>query len=153
MSENVFGKYLKKIRQEKKLGINQLAQYSGVSSSQISRIESGSRGVPKPETIEKLAKALKVEYEELMRKAGYIDSSETKHSKDDLNSKDEKDIAKRMAKIREDLKNADGGLSFHGEPMSEEAMESVLEALEFAERTATKINKKYIPKKFRNDKE
>lgn len=46
--------------------------------------------------------------------------------------------------------SADGkGLSFMGEPISEEAIESLLEALEHAERIATLANKKYIPRKYR----
>lgn len=71
MSE--FGEYIKKIRKKRGLTINQLALYSGISSSQLSRIETGKRGVPKPSTIEKLSTSLKVDYNELMRIAGYID--------------------------------------------------------------------------------
>lgn len=71
--EKEFGEYLSNLRKQKHLGVNQLAQYSGVSSSQISRIESGKRGVPKPDTISKLAKALKVPFSELMNVAGYTD--------------------------------------------------------------------------------
>lgn len=65
-------------------------------------------------------------------------------------TKDERDIAKRMKQLRNDLANADG-LAFDGEPMSDEAVESLLEALEHAERIATLANKKYIPKKYRED--
>src|SRR5690606_2303448 len=64
-----------------------------------------------------------------------------------LTEKDERDIAKRMEKIKQDLA-ADGGLSFYGEPLSEEAKQSLLEAMEFAVRQAQRINKKYIPKKY-----
>jgi len=67
-----FGERLKFLRTERKLSINQLAKASGVSPSLISRIEKGERGTPKPETIEKLSKALRVEYEGLMGLAGYI---------------------------------------------------------------------------------
>lgn len=67
---------------------------------------------------------------------------------DEISEKDEKDIAKRMEQIKEDLKNAEG-LSFSGEPMSEEAIESLLEAMEYAVRQTQRINKKYIPKKHR----
>ncbi len=35
--------------------------------------------------------------------------------------------------------------------MSEEAIESLLEAIEYAERQTKRINKKYIPKKYRED--
>jgi repressor LexA len=70
---NEFGKYLKELREKRGLKMNQLAMYSGVSAALISRIESGERGVPKPDTIQKLADTLKVPYEELMRKAGHLD--------------------------------------------------------------------------------
>lgn len=67
-------------------------------------------------------------------------------------NKDEIDIAKRMEKIRKDLER-DGGLLFDGEPMSEEAKESFLEAMEYAVRQTQRINKKYIPKKYRDENE
>ncbi len=70
-----------------------------------------------------------------------------------LSEKDERDIAKRMDELREDLSSG-SGLLFNGEPMSDEAKESLLEAMEFGIRLAKKNNKKYIPKKYReNDEE
>jgi transcriptional regulator with XRE-family HTH domain len=71
MSE--FGMYIKKIRESKGLTLNQTALYSGISAAQLSRIENGKRGVPKPPTIKALSEALKVSYEVLMEKAGYIE--------------------------------------------------------------------------------
>ena len=38
-----FGENLKKFREEKQLGVNQLALKSGVSAAQISRFENGKR--------------------------------------------------------------------------------------------------------------
>lgn len=73
------------------------------------------------------------------------------NNKVDFSNKDERDIAKRMDELREDLSSA-SGLLFNGEPMSEEAKESLLEAMEFGIRLAKKNNKKFIPKKYR-DKE
>lgn len=70
-----FGSYLKKIRKAKKLTVRQLDLYSGVSHSYISQMESGARGIPKPEILKKLSKPLGVEYEELMKMAGYIEES------------------------------------------------------------------------------
>ncbi len=63
---NTFGKQLRELRRARKLTVNQLAVYSGVSSATISRIENGHRGIPKPATIKKLADTLKIPYEELM---------------------------------------------------------------------------------------
>ena len=56
-------------------------------------------------------------------------------------AKDEKDIAKRLEQFKEDLTHQDG-LLFSGEPMSEEALESLMDAMEFAFRQ-TRNNKKY----------
>lgn len=68
-----FNEYLKKLREENKLSIRQLALYSNVSPAYLSQIESGSRGTPSPEVLKKLYKPLKVPYEKLMKAAGYID--------------------------------------------------------------------------------
>lgn len=70
-----FGAYLRALREEKKLSVNQLAMYSEVSAAGISRIENGKRGIPKPPTIKKLAGALKVPYEDMMQAAGYIEEA------------------------------------------------------------------------------
>ncbi|MDA1476444.1 helix-turn-helix domain-containing protein [Bacillus changyiensis] len=81
-----FGNHLRQLRERKKLTVNQLAMYSGVSSAGISRIENGKRGVPKPATIRKLADALKIPYEELMASAGYINASTIKESNSSYDS-------------------------------------------------------------------
>lgn len=74
-----FGAYLRALREEKKLSVNQLAMYSEVSAAGISRIENGKRGIPKPPTIKKLASALKVPYEDMMQAAGYIEEVSSVH--------------------------------------------------------------------------
>lgn len=68
-----FGDELKRIRESKGMTVNQLAMYSEVSSASISRYESGERGIPKPPTIKKIAKGLKMDYTDLMRIAGHTD--------------------------------------------------------------------------------
>jgi transcriptional regulator with XRE-family HTH domain len=77
-----FGDELKRIREGKGMTLGQLAAYSGVSAASISRYETGDRGIPKPPTIEKLAKGLKIEYDYMMQIAGYL--------KDDPKSKEAK---------------------------------------------------------------
>lgn len=72
-----FGIYLKGKRLGKGFTINQLALYSGVSSAQLSRIENGKRGAPKPENLRNIANALSVPYKEMMKVAGYIDNGST----------------------------------------------------------------------------
>lgn len=67
-----FGEVLREIREKRSLTVNQLGIYAKVSPALISKIENGKRGVPKPETIAKLAEALKMPYDELMEKAGHL---------------------------------------------------------------------------------
>lgn len=74
--EKSFGVILRGLREARGLTLNQLAIYAGVSSGLISKLENGKRGTPKPDTIEKLAKALKMEYSDLMKLAGYVDADE-----------------------------------------------------------------------------
>lgn len=74
--ENEFGQYLKEKREAKNWSMNQLAINANVSHSLISRVEGGDRGAPKPDTLEKLAKALQVPFEEMMEKAGHIDEKQ-----------------------------------------------------------------------------
>lgn len=50
-----------------------------------------------------------------------------------------------MEEIKRDLKDSQG-LMFSGEPMSEEAVDSLLDAMEYIVRQTKVINKKYIPK-------
>lgn len=118
----------------------------GISHTYLDTIEkgydkrSGKHVNPTPETLKLISKAYNYDYEDLMLRAGYI----SKFSK-----KDERDIGKRMEQLTNDL-NTNSDLAFYGEPMSDEAKESFLEAVEFAVRTAKKINKKYTPKKYLN---
>lgn len=67
-----FGQYVKEKRLANKQTIEDVSAISGISTSQISRIEKAQRGIPKPPMLEKLAKGIRVPYEELMEKAGYL---------------------------------------------------------------------------------
>lgn len=154
-----FGDYLKNLREAKGFTLNQTAAYSGISAAQLSRIENGKRGVPKPLTIKALSIALKADYNELMKVAGYIDAQEPKPHKNSndnnlsIELSNEKDVAKRLEKVKKDLENAEDGDGYMlmGEPISEEAKQSIIEAMEFAIRQSNRINKKYTPKKYRKE--
>lgn len=133
------GEKIVELRERKGWSQRELARRAGLNPSVMNRIETGERPL-RAEELKVIANLLDVS-------ADYI-LSESKSL--DLTTKDERDIAKRMEKIKQDLA-ADGGLSFYGEPLSEEAKQSLLEAMEFAVRQAQRINKKYIPKKHRKD--
>lgn len=88
-----------------------------------------------------------------MSASGYMETDEsTKEIQVTTNTvfskKDEKDIAKRIEALKEDLLNGDG-LMLSGNPISPEAIESLLEALSSGICQAKIANKKYTPKKYK----
>lgn len=139
------GELLRELRGNRSL--RDVAEVTQLSHTYISDIEKGyRRGTknpinPSPDTLRRLAKAYNYSYPKLMKIAGYAPEDQTA-------DENEKDVAKRMEQLKSDLKNSDG-LNFSGEPMSDEAIESLLEAMEYAVRQTQRINKKYIPKKHR----
>lgn len=76
MDADKFGKYLKSLRNEKNLTLTQLGKLAGYSNPYLSQIENGHKGIPSPETLEKLAPHLGISHTELMFKAGYISMEE-----------------------------------------------------------------------------
>lgn len=154
MEGKQFGSFIRALRKKKGFTVNQLALYSGVSSAQISRIENGLRGVPKPETIKKLSEALGHPYEDLMQVAGYIDDN-TKTDLPALTEKDERDIQKELEKIIKGLKTGNGFAAFGGmdiDELDEEDRELLIASLENSLRLAKRIAKqKFTPKKYRKE--
>lgn len=141
-----YGDVLKKLRNSKNLSQQELADRLKINRSTYARYET-STTQPDYETLKKLAQFHDVTVDYIL---GVSDKNQSRSA--GLTDKDERDVAKRMAKLREDLTSGDG-LSFHGEPISEEAVETLLEAMEYAERQAVRVNKKYIPKKYRKENE
>lgn len=137
-----YGERLKRLREDRKLSQQQLADRLNINRSTYARYELG-QTQPDYETLQRLADFYEVSVD-------YLFGRENNNNLPGLTPKDEKDIAKRMEKIKKDLA-ADGGLSFYGEPLSEEAKESLLEAMEYAVKQAQRLNKKYIPKKYRKE--
>ncbi|KRN13428.1 hypothetical protein IV37_GL000145 [Fructilactobacillus fructivorans] len=66
-----FGSQIKKIRELKKFTIRQAALQGGISNSYLSQVENEKRDVPKPATLEKIAKGLRVPKEEIFELAGF----------------------------------------------------------------------------------
>lgn len=80
---------------------------------------------------------------------GYLLGEEAQKESPALTSKDERDIARNLEKIMSDLENS-GDLMFDGDPMSEEARESIRSALKLGLEAAKLKNKElYTPKKYR----
>ena len=69
----------------------------------------------------------------------------------ELNARDRRDIARYMAEMRERLSSGEA-LMFDGEPLTPEAMDSILAAMQVGMEIAKKKNKeKYTPKKYRKE--
>ena len=136
--ENEFGMLLRKLREQKGMSINQLAETAGISNSQISRMENGVRGVPKAPTIRKLADALSVSYGELMTAAGYLEENGTAHdaaqAPEWATYKDKRDFKKMLEE--------DGELMFDGIPLDEEDRQRIKDVLTGLFWEAKQMNKR-----------
>ena len=139
---DVIGLRIKSLRKKENLTQKQLAEKIGVSQRMIGYYESEER-FPPHDVLTKLADCFSVSADYLLGR------SVTGEPNEQVTPKDEKDIAKRMEKIKKDLQGEDG-LMFSGEPMSQEAVESLLDAMEYIVKQTKVINKKYVPKKYRN---
>ena len=138
------------------ISLNNFARKCNISSSTLSRIINAKNSCPPaPSTLQKIAAASHngITYDQLMSAAGYINSGETAVEMPSLTDsvltkRDEKDITKRIESLKEDLKNGEG-LMLSGNPMSPEAIESLMEALSSGIRLAKIANKKYTPNKYK----
>lgn len=70
------GSYIQEIRQRQNLSTRKLATISGVSHSEISKIETGKRQTPLPNTLSLLSEALNISPLKLYYLAGYINEEE-----------------------------------------------------------------------------
>jgi len=140
------GERLKLARERTGLKQTQVKERTNINNKTLSGYENNV-SEPDSATLAILAELYGVSYKWLITGEG----SMIEETSNTLSDEDEKDIAKRMEKLKKDLMEGANGeaLSFRGEPMSPEAIESVLDAIEFAERQATRANKKYTPKKYR----
>lgn len=152
---STLGERLKIARQKCGLKQIQVKERTNINNKTLSGYENDV-SEPDTNTLAILAELYGVSHKWLLTGTGEMSIKSNNKNSTSLTEKDERDIGKRMAKIREDLiegisDDDKTALSFMGEPMSEEAIESLLEALEHAERLATLANKKYIPKKYRKE--
>jgi transcriptional regulator with XRE-family HTH domain len=135
---------LKELRKELKKDRYEIANFLNVSYSTIAKYESGVRS-PDKETLDKLASYFNVSVDYLLGRSD-IRNPENNNK---LTKKDERDIAKDLEKMMNDLEHADG-LMFYNEPITDEDRELLKQALEFGLRMAKIKNKeKYTPKKYR----
>lgn len=70
---SVIGDFLQTAREEQQLSIRTLAKLTGISHSEINKIENGERAMPSPMHLKAIAKVLGINQIECFKKAGYID--------------------------------------------------------------------------------
>lgn len=137
------GERMKQRRKEIGLSAEIVAAGLGVSPATIYRYEKGEIEKLPGDVIEPLAKILHTTPAYLM---GWEDDSVP-----ELNARDRRDIARYMAEMRERLASGEA-LMFDGEPLTPEAMDSILAAMQVGMEIAKKKNKeKYTPKKYRKE--
>lgn len=70
LEDKPVGQIITEAREKAGLSKNQLGELSGVSHTEISRIESGEREIPNPKTLRKISKYIGINYNDLMYAAG-----------------------------------------------------------------------------------
>lgn len=120
-----FGKKIKQIRNEKRFTVRQAAYQGGLSNSYWSQVETGKRNIPKPETLEKMAKGLRISRDDILEMAGL--SSNENHPFDPpipdwANGQDKIDLEKFLDE------NLDS-MTYGGEDLTEEEKAKVRGAM------------------------
>ncbi len=137
------GEKIKRVRKERGLTQSQLAESANISRSYLGDLE-GDRYNPSLDTLKAIAGALSVDV------SVFVSNIENETS---LSYRDQRDIAKTMDELRERLINEEG-LMFDGDPLSPEALESILSAMQLGLEAAKQRNKeKYTNKKYQKPQE
>lgn len=155
---------LKSIRTELKLSLREAAKLIGISHSYLSALEKGvdprtnSPIKPTPETLKLISSAYNISYNNLMKLSGYIkDYSDNVFAGPGklidirLSTKDEKDVEKLLNNTMDYLEKQEG-LMLSGEPMDENDLELLKQAIKNGLEYAKISNKKkYTPQKYRKE--
>lgn len=129
-----FSERLKKIREQKGLTQEQLAQRSGISRRMIQKYESGIAR-PRFDASEKIASALEMPVSELLGEGGTLVAQAAEK------------YGSRGAKQADELMSEITGL-FAGGEMAEEDMDVMMRAITEAYWIAKEKNKKYTPNRY-----
>ncbi len=130
---------VKAICKSRKIPISKLERDLGFSNAYIAQLKKGKIPVDR---LLSISKYLNVPFDELLG-----DDEKTPA----LTEKDERDIAKDLERIMVQLE-AGGDLMFDGDPMSDEARESIKAAMKLGLEAAKVKNKeRFTPKQFRKE--
>ncbi len=116
---------------------------AGISKSLVTKWKVNNIDVPSPEILKKLSTYFGVPVSRLL--------SEENQNTPTITEKDERDIARDMERIMSQL-DSSGDLMFDGDPMSDEARETMLAAMQLGLQAANLKNKaRFAPKKYRKE--
>lgn len=133
---------IRDIAKEKGYSINKLEQELGFARSSINKFN---KNKPSIDKLQQIADFLGVTVDFLTT------GKEISISAPELTTKDERDIEKILDQTKEQLLSQDG-LMFDGKPATQEAIDSILSAMQVGMELAKKKNKeKYTPKKYKKD--
>ncbi|MHC1695116.1 MAG: helix-turn-helix domain-containing protein [Eubacteriales bacterium] len=119
----------------------------GMSKSAVTRWKNGQE--PTLGDVIKLSEYLEVDVSELIDSKLLLNDKNNIEKAPTLTKKDERDIARDLEAIMNDMANG-GTLMFDGQPMSEEAKESIFAAMKLGLEAAKIKNKeRFTPKKYR----
>ena len=155
-------KRIEELCKERKVTITTMCKESGASRASLSDLKMGRKQGLSADTLNKIAKYFSVSVDYLLGNVSDpfftldtdailsdINSYTDTKKAPTLTKKDERDIAKSLESIMDDLENS-GDLMFDGDPMSDEARESIRSALKLGLEAAKLKNKEiYTPKKYR----
>lgn len=130
---------VKAICADRKIAISKLERDLGFSNGYIGQLR---KGVFPADRLDKIANYLSVSTD-------YLLYGDIQKETPTLTAKDERDIARDLERIRQTLENEDT-IMFDGDPMSDEARDSIMNAIALGLQAAKLKNKeKYTPKKYR----
>lgn len=126
------------------INITEMCKRSGASRASLTDLKMGRKQSLSAETLTKIAQYFSVSVDFLL-------GSEQKEKAPTLTEKDERDIARKLDAIMEEMTQG-GDLMFDGDPMSEEAIESIMAAMKLGLEAAKLKNKaRFTPKKYRKE--
>lgn len=135
-----------KLRDERGVKDSDVVKGTGITKSTFSDWKTG-RSKPKNEKLQKIADYFGVTVDYLM-----TGKEEVTATNSELTVKDEREIGKDLDRIMEEIENdVDGPLFYNGEPIDEESLRYLRNALEFGLRELKKENKVIYGRKKKKD--
>lgn len=136
---------IEKLCEQEGVNITEMCRSAGVPRSALSDYKTGRKKSINLTNMEKMADYFGISIDELAGRTPQKEKTPT------LTEKDERDIARKLDAIMEEMTQG-GDLMFDGDPMSEEAIESIMAAMKLGLEAAKLKNKaRFTPKKYRKE--